>query len=154
MSRTLPVAFASVIAIALATPAFAQNETTRTQERVVTYGDLNLNSAAGADALVRRIDNAAEQVCGANDGRTTTRQAQINRSCEREATENGVYDTGHPVVIARYEGSGYAIIEEGSAYYDPRLDPASSQYDARIDPHSAYYDPTLDPRSPSYIPIK
>ena len=154
MSRTLPVAFASAIAIALATPAFAQNETTRTQERVVTYGDLNLNSAAGADALVRRIDNAAEQVCGSNDGRTTTRQATINRNCAAEAAENGVYDTGHPVVIARYEGSGYAIIEEGSAYYDPRLDPASPQYDARIDPHSAYYDPTLDPRSPSYIPIK
>lgn len=154
MSRRLHLAIATAAALAIAAPAFAQNETTRTQERVVTYGDLNLNSAAGADALVRRIDNAAEQVCGSNDGRTNTRQARINRNCETEATENGVYDTNHPVVIARYEGSGYAIVEEGSAYYDPRLDPSSSQYDARLDPQSAYYVPSMDPYSPSYIPPK
>lgn len=143
MSRKLYLAAATAALLSFAAPAFAQNETTQPQERVVTYGDLNLNSAAGADALVRRIDNAAEQVCGVNDGRTTTRQAQISRACERESTQNGVYDTNHPVVIARYERSGYAIIEEGSAYYDPRLDPASSQYD-----------PTMDPRSASYVPPK
>lgn len=142
MSRALHLALASAAVLAFATPAFAQNETTRTQDRVVTYGDLNLNSRAGADTLVRRIENASEQVCGVNDGRTNTRQAQINRACEVESTENGVYDTGHPVVIARYEGSGYAIIEEGDApYYDPRLDPTSPQYDARLDPASPYYVP-------------
>lgn len=78
-----------------------------------------------------------------NDGRTNTRQAQINRACEVESTDNGVYDTNHPVVIARYEGSGYAIIEEGDGYYDPRLDPSSREYD-----------PTMDPASPAYIPPK
>ena len=142
MSRALHLAIASAAVLAFATPAFAQNETTQTQERVVTYGDLNLNSRAGADTLVRRIENASDQVCGANDGRTNARQATINRNCASEATENGVYDTGHPVVIARYEGSGYAIIEEGDApYYDPRLDPTSPQYDARLDPASPYYIP-------------
>lgn len=152
MSRKLHLAIATAAILSFAAPAFAQSQP---EERVVTYGDLNLNSAAGADALVRRIDNAAEQVCGVNDGRTNTRQAYINRACERETTENGVYDTNHPVVIARYEGTGYAIIEEGDApYYDPRIDPASPQYDARLDPNSAYYDPTLDPRSPSYVSPK
>lgn len=141
MSRTLHIALASVATLAFAAPAFAQNETTQPQSRVVTYGDLNLNSAAGADALVRRIDNAAEQVCGSNDGRTNTRQAYINRNCETEATENGVYDTGNPIVIARYEGSGYAIVEEGSAYYDRTLDPASPHYDPTRDPSSTYYIP-------------
>lgn len=140
MSRALHLAIASAVALAFAAPAFAQSQP---EERVVTYGDLDLNSRAGADALIRRIDNAAEQVCGVNDGRTSTRQAQINRACETETTENGVYDTNHPVVIARYEGSGYAIIEEGSDWYDPRLDPASPQYDA-----------TLDPNSPHFIPPK
>ncbi|MEZ5961094.1 MAG: UrcA family protein [Hyphomonadaceae bacterium] len=141
MSRTLHFAIASAVALAFSAPALAQNETTQTQQRVVTYGDLDLNSAAGADALVRRIDNAAEQVCGVNDGRTNTRQAMINRDCEAQTTENGVYDTGHPVVIARYEGSGYGIIEEGSAYYDARLDPASPYYDPTMDPNSIYYIP-------------
>jgi len=141
MSRTLHFAIVSAAALAFAAPALAQNETSQPQARVVTYGELDLNSAAGADTLVRRIENASEQVCGSNDGRTNTRQAYINRACRVESTENGVYDTNHPVVIARYEGSGYAIVEEGSAYYDPRLDPASPQYDATMDPASPYYVP-------------
>lgn len=142
MSRSLHLAIASAAVLAFATPALAQNETTEPQARVVTYGELNLNSAAGADTLVRRIENASAQVCGTNDGRTNTRQARINRNCATEATENGVYDTNHPVVIARYEGSGYAIVEEGDApYYDPRLDPSSAQYDATLDPASPYYIP-------------
>lgn len=140
MSRSLHLALATAIGLAFAAPALAQSQP---EERVVTYGDLNLNSRAGADELIRRIDNAAEQVCGVNDGRTNTRQAQINRACEVESTDNGVYDTNHPVVIARYEGSGYAIIEEGDGYYDPRLDPSSREYDA-----------TMDPASPAYIPPK
>lgn len=140
MSRALHLAIASAAALAFAAPTFAQSQP---EERVVTYGDLNLNSAAGADVLIDRIDQASEQVCGSNDGRTNTRQAHINRACEVETAENGVYDTNHPVVIARYEGSGYAIIEEGDAGYDPRLDPTSREYDA-----------TLDPASPHYIPPK
>ncbi|MCX7358667.1 MAG: UrcA family protein [Alphaproteobacteria bacterium] len=139
MSRSLHLAIATAIGLAFAAPALAQSQP---EERVVTYGDLNLNSRAGADALISRIDNAAEQVCGVNDGRTSVRQSQINRACEQETTDNGVYDIGHPVVIARYEGSGYATIEEGDApYYDPRLDPTSPQYDATLDPASPYYIP-------------
>lgn len=138
MSRALHIVIASAAALAIAAPALAQSQT---ESRLVTYGDLNTNSAAGADALIRRIDQASNQVCGTNDGRTTTRQAQIGRTCARETTENGVDDTGNPVVIARYHGSGYAIVEEGDAYYDPRLDPASSQYDATLDPNSRYYIP-------------
>jgi UrcA family protein len=138
MSRALHLAIASAAVLAFAAPAFAQSQP---ESRVVTYGELDVNSAAGADTLIRRIDNAAEQVCGVNDGRTNTRQAQINRACEVETTDNGVYDTGNPVVIARYEGSGYAIIEEGDAYYDPRLDLGSPQYDATMDPNSPYYIP-------------
>lgn len=139
MSRSLHLALATAIGLAFAAPAFAQ---TRPEERVVTYGDLNLNSAAGADALINRIDTAAEQVCGARTGPNTLSQSRDSRACETETTDNAVYDTNHPVVIARYEGSGYAIIEEGdAAYYDPRLDPTSPQYDARLDPASPYYIP-------------
>lgn len=141
MPRSLYLVVASAAVLALAAPAFAQDETTRPQERVVTYGELNLNSAAGADVLVRRIEQASAQVCGQHDGRTNTRQSMINRACEVETAENGVADVNHPVVTARYYGSGYGVVEEGDAYYDPRLDPASPQYDARLDPNSPYYVP-------------
>ena len=69
------------------------------------------------------------------------RQSQISRACETEATDNGIDDVNHPVVTARYLGSGYATLEEGSSYYGPRLDPASPQYDATLDPNSRYYVP-------------
>lgn len=140
MSRSLHFAIASAVALAFAAPAIAQ---TQVEERVVTYGDLNVNSAAGADALIRRINNASEQVCGVNDGRTNTRQAIINRNCEYDATANGVSDTGNRVVIARYHGTGYATIDEGDTYYDARIDPASPSYDARLDPNSPYYIPPV-----------
>jgi UrcA family protein len=140
MSRSLHFAIASAVALAFAAPAIAQ---TQVEERVVTYGDLNVNSATGADALIRRINNASEQVCGVNDGRTNTRQAIINRNCESDATANGVSDTGNRVVIARYHGTGYAVIDEGDTYYDAQIDPASPSYDARLDPNSPYYIPPV-----------
>lgn len=138
MLSSLRFVVASAAVLALAAPAFAQSQP---DQRVVTYGELDLNSAAGADTLIRRIDQASEQVCGAHDGRTNTRQAMINRVCEVETAENGVADVNHPVVTARYYGSGYGIVEEGSVYYDPRLDPASPEYDATLDPASPYYVP-------------
>lgn len=141
MPRSLHFAIASAAVLALAAPAFAQDETTRPQERVVTYGELNLNSSAGADTLVRRIEQASDQVCGRHDGRTNARQRIISQRCAVETAENGVADVDHPVVTARYYGSGYGYAEEAAVSYDPRLDPASPEYDARLDPNSAYYIP-------------
>lgn len=46
MSRPLQLALATAIGLAFATPALAQSQP---EERIVTYGDLNLNSRAGAD---------------------------------------------------------------------------------------------------------
>jgi UrcA family protein len=136
MPRSAHIALVSAAALALAAPAFAQSQP---ESRLVTYGELNLDSAAGADALIRRIDNAAGQVCGRHEGRTNTRQAYINRACQVESTENGVADVNHPVVMARYYGSGYAVIEPDT--YDPRLDPSAPEYDPTLDPNSPYYDP-------------
>jgi len=138
MSRPVYLAFVSAIALIAAPSAFAQDYP---ESRVVTYGELNLNSAAGADTLIRRIDNASEAVCGRNDGRRPARQAASDRACEYETADNAIDDVNHPVVTARYTGSGYAIVEEGSVYYDARLDPGSPEYDATMDPASPYYIP-------------
>lgn len=136
MSRSAYFAFASVVAL-IATPvAFAQSYP---ESRVVTYGELNLNTEAGADTLIRRINNAAEDVCGRHDGRRPARQAISDRNCEYETTEDGVDQVDHPMVQARYYGGGY--IEGTTEYYDSRLDPASPNYDATLDPNSPYYIP-------------
>ncbi len=140
MRRSLPTVILSVAALlssAAAVPAFAQL-IEDPESRVVTYGELDLNSAAGAETLIRRIDYASEGVCARHYGRRPARQAARDRACEYETTEVAVNDVDHPNVAAHYYG-GTAIIEEDVSYYDPRLDPASSQYDPTLDPNSPYY---------------
>jgi len=142
MSRSLPTVIVSVAALlggAASFPAFAQL-IEDPESRVVEYGELDLNSEAGAETLIRRLNNASEAVCARHDGRRPASQAARDRACEYETTEVAVNDVDHPNVSAEYYGgSGY--IEDDSAYYDPRLDPSSPSYDPRLDPNSAYYVP-------------
>jgi len=141
MPRSLPTVIVSVAALLASTavPAFAQL-IEDPESRVVEYGELDLNSEAGAETLIRRIDNASGSVCARNDGRRPVRQAAMDRACEYETTEVAVNDVNHPNVSAHYYG-GTGVIEDDSVYYDPRLDPDSPQYDPRLDPNSAYYVP-------------
>jgi UrcA family protein len=134
MLRAVSVVFVSAAIFAAAAPALAQSYP---ESRVVTYAELDLNSAAGADTLIRRINNASEDVCARHDGRRPLRQAGSDRACEYETTEVAILEVNHPNVSARYFGSGY--IEAGAESYDPRLDPRSPEYD-----------PTLDPNAPEY----
>jgi UrcA family protein len=50
---------------------------------LVYYGDLNLTSEAGIEALDRRLDRAVERVCGNGSVRSLTEQRAVTR-CERE----------------------------------------------------------------------
>lgn len=141
MPRSLPTILLSTVALigaAAAAPAFAQSLNDDSQSRVVTYGELDLNSEAGAETLIRRLNNASEDVCARHDGRRPARQAARDRACEYETTEVAVNDVGHPNVSAEYYG-GTGYVESDEAYYDPRLDPASSAYDPTLDPNSPYY---------------
>lgn len=144
MSRSLPAVIISVAALlgsAATVPASAQL-IEDPESRVVEYGELDLNSEAGAETLVRRLNNAAESVCARHDGRRPARQAASDAACEYDTTEVAVNDVNHPNVSAHYYG-GTGYVEDTVTSYDPRLDPASPQYD-----------PTLDPNSPAYIPPK
>ncbi len=57
-------------------------------QRVVAYGDLNLASSTGREALQRRIEAAARQVCGTTSFRNAggLRTAAVNRRCIDEAS--------------------------------------------------------------------
>ena len=59
MFRSTFLALAAVAAVAVATPAAAQADSV-----TIGYGDLNLASQSGRQALNRRIDGAADQLCG------------------------------------------------------------------------------------------
>jgi UrcA family protein len=120
MPRTL--VFATLSAIALcAAPAFAQDEsTTQLRQVEVRYGDLDVYSQAGADALIRRIGQASDQVCGERSGPSSIQEHNSVNTCRTEVTENAISDVGNSVVTARYYGyQPQVIIESENTYVDP-----------------------------------
>ena len=121
MSRII---LGAVAALALsAAPAFAQQgaaSTTQLNQRVVPYGDLNLDSRSGADTMLRRIDNASRFVCGDRTGPRTIQENGSVHSCVHESTETAVNDLDHPNVSNRYYGNTpEVVIGEDDAYDYP-----------------------------------
>lgn len=130
MSR-IALGVVAAVSLAAAVPAFAQQasapSTTQLNSRVVPYGDLNLDSAAGADTMVRRINNASRFVCGDRTGPRTMQENGTVHACIGESSDNAVADLGHPNVSNRYYGNTpevvigedddtYAYPEKGKAY--------------------------------------
>jgi UrcA family protein len=125
MSRCVHAALASALLLAAAAPAMAQNY----QSQVVTYGELDLNSRNGAETLIRRIEQASDNVCGNRTGPRSVRENSTVNACARETTEIGVEDVAHPNVTRSYyerQGTGYI---EGS--YDPYYDSAYPSVDKK-----------------------
>lgn len=119
MPRTLTAVCASALLFTAAVPAMAQE----LRSEVVYFGDLDLYSETGADAMIRRIENAADRVCGDSRGLDPVAVEASARRCEVETTEFAISDLGHPMVYARYyDVNPQVVIEEGSAdpyYADP-----------------------------------
>ena len=125
MSRIVVGVVAAVLLCAAA-PALAQQQsapsTTQLNQRVVPYGDLNLDSRAGADTMLRRINNASRFVCG---DRTGPRPMQENGSvhyCVHASTETAVNDLDNPNVSNRYYGNTPEVVigeeDDPNAYPD------------------------------------
>jgi UrcA family protein len=121
MSRSVHFLCASALlftGLAVTTPVMAQEAESQT----VYFGDLDLWSEDGADALVRRIRNAADNVCGDTPGASPVVVQHEVRACEVETTEYAIEDLAHPMVTARFYGRNpQVIIEEGDA--DPYREP-------------------------------
>ncbi|WP_395645545.1 UrcA family protein [Terricaulis sp.] len=115
MARLITTLAASVAlaATAFTVQAFAQDP----QSRVVAYGDLDLNSRQGADTLVRRIEQASDQVCDQRSGPRTIIQDQISDVCSIETEEQAVADVAHPNVSASYYGYRPQVIVGEDEYY-------------------------------------
>ena len=118
------ICVSAFVLAAFAVPSFADetnyDRTTRNEVRreVVRYDDLNLNTAYGADQLLRRIEIAAGHVCGARMGPRALDEHRFGRNCANVAEENAVFDVGHPLVQARYYGrTPEVIIDDEYSYY-------------------------------------
>jgi UrcA family protein len=59
------IVFASLLALALPTTALATSSSQRDRIKIqVAWGDLNIDSAPGAEILYTRVERAAEKACG------------------------------------------------------------------------------------------
>ena len=78
------------------TPAATEN----VRQAVVSYSDLNLETEAGANTLLRRIKFAARRVCGVNDAGLMAMEfrAQLHR-CAEQATARAVADVDARTVV-------------------------------------------------------
>jgi UrcA family protein len=69
----------------------------------VAYGDLNLASAQGTDALYARIVSAAREVCGAGEvDIRDLRGLAAERTCESNAIAQAVHAVHNPALAALY----------------------------------------------------
>jgi UrcA family protein len=70
----------------------------------VPVGDLDLNSRAGADALIQRVSAAADRACGhpADLGVAGVMEQRARHACKANAVDRAVAQVDAPVVQARY----------------------------------------------------
>jgi UrcA family protein len=86
----MPVLVATMVAIGWTTAARAGAADYDVPEQVVNFADLDLNSSMGASTLYRRIEAAAERVCGgAPNGRELSIAARFS-SCKEQAIARAV----------------------------------------------------------------
>src|SRR5262245_35453935 len=111
ISALLVIGGASAFTFAGASPAFGQ------ESRTVRYGELDLNDDEGADTLIRRVEHAADIVCGDRHGPQALRESESVGQCETLATVDAIQAIGHPVVTSRYYGRRPNVTIEGS--WDP-----------------------------------
>jgi UrcA family protein len=103
---------ASIIAVALvATSAGMQVQAAEpigAPTKVVSYGDLNLNSAKGVIALYGRLRSAAREVCTSLEGRDLNAKA-LWRNCYENAVAGAVKKIDLPAMTALYaKSTGHA----------------------------------------------
>ena len=116
MSRCVTLVVALIASVAAA-PAWCGSigryDAVVTKVRV-PVGDLDLNSQAGADTLIRRVSAAAAHACGGSDamGVTMLLEQRAYRACKTKAVTQAIAHLDAPVVRARYARmTGEAVLQ-------------------------------------------
>jgi UrcA family protein len=73
-------------------------------QQTIGYGDLDISNVQGAKILVKRIRQAAEQVCETPAGLGET-SIQKHLNCVRDTVKETVASLNNPVVSAVYNGN-------------------------------------------------
>jgi len=109
MQRPLMLALASAAAVAFMAVAPA-SAATLDRAKNLSYAELDLDNRAGAEALLRRIEAAAEDMCGERAGPMPLAQRAAIRRCVREKEERAVAEVGHAGVSALFYNRSPRVI--------------------------------------------
>jgi UrcA family protein len=93
--------------LALAATASAIEVVPRGADVTVPYSDLDLNTTAGADILLKRINDAAAGVCNPiNQGTSASLRAKKKRdACVAQLTSAAVAKVNRPLLVAAHESA-------------------------------------------------
>ena len=109
MQRSIMLALTSALAFGFASTA---PTAAVAQERAVhlNYAALDLNDRAGAQTLLRRIENTAADVCGDRAGPMPLAQRYAIERCTYEKSVQAVSDVNNGSVTALFYGRNPSII--------------------------------------------
>ncbi len=99
-------------ASALTTSARAQT-ITQTRQEVVKYGDLNLNTEQGAEALYGRLIHAARYVCGKVGDPAYLMEGHAYLQCRKTALQRAVANVDNAKVAALYDEHFHGTTRRG-----------------------------------------
>jgi UrcA family protein len=101
MNKLTSLLYATAIALTVVALPAAANDEIITKSTVVRFGDLNLESEAGARTLYERIRAAARQVCDDTSG-SLLFEARTYHACFDNAVNSAVNKVNRPTLWAMY----------------------------------------------------
>jgi UrcA family protein len=109
--KTMKILFASAALVFAAQGAMATDSINMGYMQLsetVSYADLDINKAEGAQALYNRLNRAAKTVCAPLKGRDLQR-ATDHRACIGEALANAVGEVNQPLLTQHHKSRGTDI---------------------------------------------
>jgi UrcA family protein len=103
--KTLHLFAAAALAAISVQGANARPSDTDLRRLTVDYSDINISTAQGAKAVLQRLHQAAEEVCGPAPDLRAIRQSADYQSCVRRATDEAVKAIGSVTVASVYQGA-------------------------------------------------
>jgi len=100
--------FVTASALALAAPSIAAAESPQKQ---VDLSGIDLSTDRGAERALRRLENAAEEMCGVRTGLQPVSERRAAQACVSETMADAVDNLNVPRVTARFEQTrAYAAV--------------------------------------------
>jgi UrcA family protein len=93
----------AALALCACLAAYGASAEPSTKSVAVSFADLDLSKAAGAQTLYKRIKAAARQVCGPRDLYTHVGSQKQFRKCYDTAVANAVAEIDRPSLTALYK---------------------------------------------------